>query len=126
VSGSRTGTSTNTKEDSMMKTPVIYYGAIAAFCVLTLCIGMVNAAYMTQPVTNWTGMPGPGHGHLPAPDEMITHLEKQGVDVTEVKTLLQNGDTAAVKAWLDAYRDTHKDQMNNCRMNGKPRAQANP
>jgi len=94
-----------------MKTPGIYYGLIAAFCVLTLCIVMVNATDVTQSATECTGMRGLGHGHLPTADEMITHLEQQGVDVTEVKTLLGNGDTEAVKAWLDAYRDAHKDQM---------------
>ena len=162
-----------------MKTPGIYYGLIAAFCVLTLCIGMVNAIDVTQTATNCTGRPGFGHGHPPSPNEMITHLEQQGVDVTEVKTALQKGDAAsvqawhnnhrvahkdemaksagrfgpdkvigrleklgidvttvrnalqnsdlsAVKEWLDAYREAHKDQMKNTRMTGKLHAQADP
>jgi SOS response regulatory protein OraA/RecX len=106
-------TGKNKKENHIMKTPGIYYGVIAAFCVLTLCIGMVNATDLTQSATNCTGRPSFGHGHPPSPNEMITHLEQQGVDVTEVKPLLQNGDSDAVKAWLDAYRESHKDQMPN-------------
>ncbi len=103
----------NNTENHLMKTPGIYYGLIAAFCVLTLCIVMVNATDVTQPATNCIGMRGLGHGHLPTADEMITRLEQQGVDVTEVKTALQNGDTATVKAWFDTYRNAHKDQMMN-------------
>ena len=94
-----------------MKTPGIYYGLIAALCVLTLCIGMVNAADLTQSATNCTGRPGFGHGHPPSPNEIIAHLEQQGVDVTEVKAALRNGDTAAVQAWLDNHRVAHKDGM---------------
>ena len=109
-----------------MKTPGIYYGLIAAFCVLTLFIGIVTAADLTQSATNCTGRLGFGHGNPPSPNEMITHLEQQGVDVTEVKTLLQNGDTDAVKAWLDAYREAHKGQMKDFRMKGNLHAQAAP
>jgi len=94
-----------------MKTPGIYYGVIAALCVLTLCIGMVNATDLTQSATNCTGRPGFWHGHPPSPNEMILHLEQQGVDVTEVKTALRNGDTAPVKAWRGTYREAHKDEM---------------
>ena len=96
-----------------MKTPGIYYGVIAAFCVLTLCIGMVNAMDLTQSATNCTGRPGFGHGHPPSPNEMITHLEQQGVDVTQVRTALQNGDTATVKTWFENYFQAHKPQMMN-------------
>ena len=85
----------NNTENRIMKTPGIYYGLIAAFCVLTLCIGMANATDLTHSATNCTGRPGFGHGHPPSPNEMITHLEQQGVDVTQVKSALQNGDTAA-------------------------------
>jgi len=120
-----TCTGKNKKENHIMKTPGIYYGVIAAFCVLTLCIGMVNAADMAQSATNCTGRHGFGHGHPPSPNEMITHLEQQGVDVTQVKTALQNGDTATVKTWFDAYREAHKGQMKDFRMKGNRHAQAN-
>ena len=116
----------NNTENPLMKTPGIYYGLIAAFCVLIFCIGMVNAMDLTQSATNCTGRPSFVHGHPPSPDEMITHLEQQGVDVTEVKTALRNGDTATVKAWFDTYRNAHKDQMKAFCMKGNLHARAAP
>ncbi len=47
----------------------------------------------------------------PGPEKFIERLEQQGVDVTEVKTALQNGDNEAVKTWLEAYREENRDQM---------------
>ncbi|MCX6681361.1 MAG: hypothetical protein NTY71_00015 [Methanoregula sp.] len=47
----------------------------------------------------------------PDPEAIITRLEQHGVDVSEAKTALQNGDTGAVKAWLEAYRQTQKNTM---------------
>jgi hypothetical protein len=41
-------------------------------------------------------------------EKFISRLDEQGVDVTEVKTSLQNGDTDAVKAWLEAYFQTYR------------------
>ena len=49
----------------------------------------------------------------PSPDleAVITRLEQHGVDVSEAKTALQNGNNGAVKAWLEAYRQTQKNTM---------------
>ena len=47
----------------------------------------------------------------PDPRAVITRLEQDGVDVSEAKTALQNGDTGAVKAWLEAYRQTQKNTI---------------
>jgi Zn-dependent M32 family carboxypeptidase len=44
-------------------------------------------------------------------ERIITRLEQQGVDVTEVKSGLQNGDTTAVKAWLENYVHSHEGEM---------------
>jgi hypothetical protein len=95
-------------ETTTMKTPTIYYMAIALLCALTLVIGMANAAAIPQPT---------GAGNLKnragqfAPDKIIGRLEQQGVDLTEVRTALQNGDTATVKAWLKSYFEAHKGEM---------------
>ncbi len=45
------------------------------------------------------------------PGAVISRLEQHGVDVSEAKTALQTGDTGAVKAWLEAYRQTQKNSM---------------
>ena len=94
-----------------MKTPGIYYGAIAAFCVISILVGFAGAADTAVPVKNGAGIHGFGHGQPPSMEAMIDHLEQQGVDVTEVKTALQNGDNEAVKTWLEAYREENRDQM---------------
>jgi hypothetical protein len=89
-----------------MKTPGIYIGAFAVCCIVALVIGTASAAAMTQQgsCNNFRDT-----ARLFGPQKMIERLEQQGVDVTEVKTALQNGDTTAVKEWLQAYREAHPD-----------------
>jgi hypothetical protein len=92
----------------IMKTPRIYYGALAVFCVIALCIGFASAAVTTQ--TTHTGTYGKGIMH-PALDltnatiqqQIIARYEKQGVDTTALQTAFQNGDTTAAKSWLGAH-----------------------
>jgi hypothetical protein len=99
----------NLQENATMKTPRMYYGALAVFCVIALCIGFASAAGTTQ-ATN-AGTHGKGIMH-PAPDltnttvqqQLITRYEQQGVDVTALQTAFRNGDTAAAKSWLEAHR----------------------
>ena len=43
--------------------------------------------------------------------QIISRLEKDGVDATEFKTDLQNGKTDAAKTWLKNYFQTHKPAM---------------
>jgi hypothetical protein len=99
------------ERERKMKTPGIYYGAIAAFCVIGILVGFAGAADVAAPQKNSTGMHNFGHGQLPLPEKIITRLEQQGVDVSEVRSALQNGDTGTVKSWLDAYREEHKGDM---------------
>ena len=89
-----------------MKTPGIYIAAIATCCVFALVIGTASAAAMTQQgsgnnLRNTAGLFGP--------EKMIERLEQQGFDVTGAKTALQNGDTTAVREWLQSYREAHPD-----------------
>jgi DNA-binding transcriptional MerR regulator len=44
-------------------------------------------------------------------EKFISRLDEQGVDVTDVKALLQKGDTDAVKAWLEAYFQSSRPAM---------------
>ena len=87
-----------------MKTPGIYIGALAVCCIVALVIGTASAAAMMQQGSgnNLNNKAGPF-----GPEKMIERLEQQGVDVTGVKTALQNGDTNAVKAWVQSYREAH-------------------
>jgi hypothetical protein len=95
-----------------MKTPRIYYGALAVFCIAALGVGMASAGDGTHAICGNTGVEGYGH---PVPgltsttvqQHLLTHLEEQGVDVSALKTAFQNGDTAAIKIWFENYRQSH-------------------
>ena len=43
----------------------------------------------------------------------VTNLQKNGIDVSALQTAIQNNDTAAEKAWLTTYAESHKGQFNN-------------
>jgi hypothetical protein len=90
-----------------MKTPIIYIGAFAVCCIVALVIGTASAAAMTQQ-GNCTDLRHKA-GQFGA-EKVIEQLEHQGIDVTEVKTALQNRDTDTVKEWLQAYREAHPDE----------------
>jgi hypothetical protein len=88
-----------------MKKPGIFIGALGVCVVVALVVGFAGAAVNSPHLLGKTAKnvttPGQGHG---APGDIIDKLEKQGVDVSAAKTAIQNGDMAALKAWLDAYR----------------------
>ena len=92
-----------------MKTPRIYYGALAAFCVIALCIGFASAADTTQAAHTGTHKWGTGHQAFDLTNatfqqQLITRYEQQGINVTTLQTAFQNNDTAAAKSWLAAHR----------------------
>jgi DNA-binding transcriptional MerR regulator len=74
-------------------------GPLSVLCILALVMGTASAA------TGSTSNPDtrPVRHHL-SPEIIISQLEQQGVDVTEVRTLLGSGNTEAVKEWLEAHR----------------------
>lgn len=76
--------------------------------VVVLVVGFAGAAVTTphgfgKTARNET-VPGQGHG---APGNIIDKLEEQGVDVSAPKTAIANNDQAALKTWLDSYRESH-------------------
>ena len=99
-----------------MKKTGIFFGALGVFMVIALVVGTAGAATITpnalvvKSTKNETGsMPGPG-----LPGDLIAHLKQQGVDVSGLETAIQNGDTAAITAWLDAHRGPdHMNQTGN-------------
>lgn len=48
-----------------------------------------------------------GNQDRPGPEKIIDRLEQQGVDVSGAMTAIQNGDTNALKTWLDEFRASH-------------------
>jgi post-segregation antitoxin (ccd killing protein) len=98
---------TNTKRyrRNIMKKTGIFIGALGICVVVALVVGVAGAAVSTPHLFGKTAenetIQGQGHG---APGDLIDKLEQQGVDVSAAKTAILNGDTAALKSWLDAYR----------------------
>jgi hypothetical protein len=88
-----------------MKKTGIFIGALGICLVIALVVGVAGAAVSTphhfgKTAKNETSQ---GQRHA-APEDIIDKLEKQGIDVSAAKTAILNGDTAALKSWLDAYR----------------------
>ena len=92
-----------TEGSTYMDTKRFVAGPLSILCILGLVMGTASAAVLTA---TDTGL-GTVHHHL-SPEAITSALEQKGVDVSGVKTALQNGDEAAVKAWLENYFQTHK------------------
>jgi DNA-binding transcriptional MerR regulator len=88
-----------------MDTPKFVIGPLSVLCILGLVFGTASALAMTA--TDTSSMTGAGHCQRPSPEDIINHLGEKGVDVSEARAALQNGDTEAVKAWLENYFQTH-------------------
>jgi hypothetical protein len=99
----------NLQENATMKTPRMYYGALAVFCVIALCIGFASAS--GTPQATHTGTQGRGIMH-PAWDltnatvqqQLISRYEQQGVDTTALAAAFQSGNVTDVKNWMSAHR----------------------
>jgi hypothetical protein len=90
-----------------MDTQGFVAGPLSALCIVALVMGTASAAVITVADGVSGSGTGPVHQH-PSPESIITTLEQRGVDVTEAKTALQNGDPDAVRAWLEAYFQAHR------------------
>jgi hypothetical protein len=108
-----------------MKAPRIYYLALAVFSIMTLFIGMVHAADMTQPPARVMGIrghgfPGMNVTNASVQQHILAGLEAKGVDVSAAKTLLQTNDTSGVSTWLATYFAGHNNERLNMtsRFNG--------
>ena len=65
----------------------------------------------THPAGIGAGRPGFDLTNATQQQQIISRLEKDGVDATEFKTDLQNGKTDAAKTWFENYFQTHKPAM---------------
>ena len=92
-----------------MKTPRLYYGALAVFCVIALCTGFASAqgaAQATDTSTHGKGIVHQGFDltNTTVQQQMLTRYAKQGVDTTGLAAAFQSGNTTDVKSWLEAHR----------------------
>ncbi|HVP97057.1 hypothetical protein [Methanoregula sp.] len=118
-----------------MKSPQTLAGSIAvllfALVVLGIGIGPVSASpgswasgNMTALHSHGTGQPhfarngtAPQNGHAFATNAtlqqerlqaMVTKLQGQGVDTSQLQAAIQNKDTAGIKSWMQSYAASHK------------------
>ena len=90
-----------------MRTPKIYIGALAVFCIAALVIGSTGAAAMMQK----------GTGKSPITDEakgdrillMLDNLTAQGYDVSAIRTAVTNGDFGTAHTLMQEFRTAHPD-----------------
>jgi hypothetical protein len=98
-----------------MKTPGIYIGALAVFCIAALVIGSAGASAMMQ---KGTGSPsgntcGKGLEQGGAHDERMSHLlsnlTEKGYDVSAISAAVTSGDYRTAMNLLKEFRTAHMD-----------------
>ena len=89
-----------------MKTPKIYYSAIAVFCIAALVIGTVGAATVTQ---QGTGNTLKEKGGQPGLEKMLTNLTAKGYDVSAISAAVTSGDYKTAMTLLKEFRTAHPD-----------------
>jgi len=89
-----------------MKTPRIYYGALAVFCVAVLVIGTAGAAAMTQQGSDNNLKDKAGQFGL---TKMLTNLTARGYDVSAISAAVTSGDYKTAQTLLQEFRTAHPD-----------------
>jgi anti-sigma28 factor (negative regulator of flagellin synthesis) len=89
-----------------MKTPRIYIGALAVFCIAALVIGSAGAAAMMQKGTgnnfrNTDGQFGP--------EKMLDNLTAQGYDVAAIRAAVTSGNYETAHTLMQELRTAHPD-----------------
>ena len=93
-----------------MDTQGFVAGPLSALCIVVLVMGTASAAVITAAGGTSGSGTGPVHQHQ-SPESIIATLDQRGVDVTDVKTSLRNGDSDAMQAWLEAYFQAHRPEI---------------
>jgi hypothetical protein len=89
-----------------MKTPRIYFGALAVFCIFALVLGTASSAAMIQQGTgNYTRNGAGQYG----PEKMLDNLTAQGFDVSAIRDAVTNGDYATAHTLMQDFRIAHPD-----------------
>jgi uncharacterized protein (UPF0335 family) len=90
-----------------MKTPRIYIGTLAVFCIAALVIGTSGAAAMPQGTTHnlreGTGQSGP--------EKILDNLTEQGYDVSAIRTAVTTGDFETAHTLMQEFRTAHPDAV---------------
>jgi hypothetical protein len=89
-----------------MKTPKIYFGALAVFCITALVIGTAGAATMIQQGTNNNIKHQAGQFGL---EKMLGNLTERGYDVSAIQTAVTSGDYKTAMTLMKEFRTAHPD-----------------
>jgi len=91
-----------------MKTPRIYIGALAVFCMFALVLGTASSAAMTQQGSGNNTKNGAGQF---GPEKMLDNLTAQGFDVSAIRTAVTNGDYETAHTLMQEFRTAHPDAL---------------
>jgi hypothetical protein len=89
-----------------MKTPTIYYGALAVFCIAVLTIGIANASAMTQ---QGTGNHFNHNGGQFVSEKLLSNLTAKGYDVSAISAAVTSGDNTTAMTLIKEFRTAHPD-----------------
>ena len=89
-----------------MKTPRIYIGALAVFCIAALVIGTSGAAAATPQGTTNNFKEGTGQF---GPEKILDNLTAQGYDVSAIRTAVTSGDFETAHTLMQEFRTAHPD-----------------
>jgi hypothetical protein len=98
-----------------MKTPRIYIGALAIFCIAALVMGSAGAAAMMQ---NGTGFPSRntcgkclmhGEANEERISQLLSNLTAKGYDVSAISAAVTSGDYKTAMTLLKEFRIAHPD-----------------
>jgi hypothetical protein len=89
-----------------MKTPRIYIGAFAVFCIAALVIGTTGASAMTQKGTGNNLKDKAGQF---SPEKILDNLTVQGYDVSAIRTAVESGDYETAHKLMQEFRTAHPD-----------------
>jgi hypothetical protein len=87
-----------------MKTPRIYIGALAVFCIVALVLGMTSSAAMTQQGTGNNLKDKAGQF---GPEKILDNLTAQGYDVSAIRTAVTSGDYKTAHTLMQEFRTAH-------------------
>ncbi len=90
-----------------MKTPKLYFGALALFCTFALVIGTAGAAAVSGPDSSCFGNKT-AHG---GPVKMLDRLEEQGIDVSAIRAAVESGNMDVVHTLMQQFMEAHKDLL---------------
>jgi hypothetical protein len=91
-----------------MKTPRIYFGALAVFCIFALVLGFASSAAMTQQgIGNNTKYRAGQFG----PEKMLDNLTAQGYDVSSIREAATSGNYETAHTLMQEFRTAHPDAL---------------